>query len=309
MAYQPDSHSNLGYNSYRLSAKKTKVLEAVLQSEIELTPIQVAERTGVNHRTVKVYLRELIKEGKIVQPYHGSYCSQITHGMMFAPLRTHNVVLTSDVSWLDFSDDFVEIVGSVKIRVQYGLERRKITGTISSDGGMDKNTIVFALNRFYDLVKARTNHDLETVLVKTFEMNRDYQGVRLDGVKCYTKKGLFDVLERLYQKEENLVRQEYKVSTPMKVDEFMSLIQGGVSSYNMQQGLFMLVQEQKQLVDAVKSNNWQILKVTEVMQKIVERGKQKTFAEMSNMMQLRPIKRMVKVIDRSFQKSILEWMV
>jgi hypothetical protein len=273
-----------------------------LESERELAPVEVAQKSGIKHTTVKVYLRELMKEGKIVQPYHGTYCGKVTHGMMFAPLRTHNVVLSSETCWLDFSDDVVEQTGGVKVRVQFGLERRKITGTLSCDDGMDRNCVLFALNRFFDIVRVRTGRELDMVTVKTFEVNRDVQGVRLDGVKCYTKKGLFQTVERLYQKEEDVVRYEHKVSTPMKVDEFVALLQGGVSSYNMQQGLYALIQEQKALVESVKGNNWQILKITEAMEKLT--GKVHKEPEgLDKFVHVRSIKK------QPSQRNLVDWMV
>ena len=120
---------------------------------------------------------------------------------------------------------------------------------------MDKNAVLFALNRFFDIVENRTGRGVDQVVVKTFEANRDFLGIRLDGVKCYTKQGLLGVIERIYQKEENLVRCEDKITRHMTVDEFTALIHGGVSSYNLHQGLFMLSQRVEKLVVAIKFQN------------------------------------------------------
>jgi len=180
--------TNRSYNSWYSLPTKEKILRVVEESEVELTPKEISSRSGVNHSTTRFYLRELLKENKIVQPYRGAYCSKIIHGMIFVPLRVHNIVVTSSAPWLDFSDDVVEWTGSVKVRVQFGLQRRKITGRISCDAGMDVNACLFALNRFFDLVKERTGRVLEEVVVRTFEVNRDISGLRLNGYKCYTRK-------------------------------------------------------------------------------------------------------------------------
>jgi hypothetical protein len=57
--------------------------------------------------------------------------------------------------------------------------------------------------------------------------NKDYHGVRIDGVQCVTKTDLFGMVERVYQKEENLVRKERKVTRPMSVTKFEEAISKG----------------------------------------------------------------------------------
>ena len=262
--------SNSNYNRYGGISKKERILKTVRESEIELTPKIIAQKTGLNHSTVKVYLRQLLEKNKIVQPYPGSYCSQITHGMMMAPLRTHNVILTVEAPWLRFSDDYTEWYGDVKVRVQFGLQRHKITGRISCEAGMDRNSVHFALSRFYDIVKERTSHDVEQVVVKTFEVNRDYAGIRLDGFKCYTRKGLFGAIERIYQKDE-LVRHEHKITKPMTIDEFTALVRGGVTEYNVQQGLFVLAKKVEALTEAQKFINEKFLQIMKVQNAILQK--------------------------------------
>jgi len=252
---------DLSGDSHKELSKKQRILKVIDSSEMELTPRQIATMAGVKHSTTRDYLRQLLKQGKIVQPYPSSYCSHITHSMIVAPLRTHNILLTAGAPWLAFSDDTTEYTGEVKVRIQYGLQRRKITGRISCDAGMDRHSVMFALNRFYDLVKQKTGHDLDTVTVKTFELNRDKEGVRLDGAKCYTRKGLFGIIERIYQKDSNTVRMEQKISTPMTVDKFTALLRGGVTTYNITQGLYALVQEIRILTTAQKFMNRELIEL------------------------------------------------
>ena len=261
--------SNPNYNRYGGTSKKQRILKTVRESEIELTPKIIADKTGINHSTVKVYLRRLLELNKIVQPYPGAYCSQITHGMMFAPLRTHNVIVTVEAPWLSFSDDYSEFYGEVKVRVQFGLQRHKVTGRISCDAGMDKNSVHFALSRFYDIVKEKTDHEVDQVVLKTFEVNRDYAGIRLDGFKCYTKQGLFGAVERIYQKDD-LVRHEHKITKPMTIDEFTALVRGGVTEYNVQQGLFVLAKKVEALTEAQKFINEKFLEIMRVQNAILK---------------------------------------
>jgi len=178
------------------------------------------------------------------------------------PLRVHNLILTCEAPYLSISDDISEIHGNVKLRAQFGIKRHKITGRISCDDGMDYNTLCFAISRFYELSRIRTGRAIGEVIVKTFEANRDFQGIRIDGsIGCLTRKGLFDVIERIYQKSENVVRLEEKVSVPMNVLQFESLIKGGITGYNVTQGLFMMMQKIESLTEAWKFSNRMLMDI------------------------------------------------
>ncbi len=256
----------------RLSKKQT-ILKLVDESEFELFPRQISDETGLNHNTVRYYLRELLSEGKILQPYKGTYASKITYGMMIAPLRCHNVVVSVDAPWLDFSDDSTEWTGDVKLRIQYGLQRRRITGRFSCkkvSRGMDRDTLLFVFNRFYDLFEARTGRKVENVIVKTFEFNRDVAGVRVDGVKCFTRTSLNSFIERVYQKGD-VARAEVKVSREMSVSQFEALIHGGIPYVDIVQAQYVLSKRLDELTDAQKFTNRLLQDVARLMKEFIKK--------------------------------------
>lgn len=269
---QQDDNENCNrcYNSYYSSSRSSiskKVFRLVEESQEPLSPKEVTEKLHIKSSTARGTLRRLFIQGKIVQDYDGKYCSKITHGVMrqhqggLPSWKVHNLVVTSGAVWLSHKlDDVVEETGDVKIHVQFGLQRRKITGRFSCDKSMEKDTALFALNRWLDIVKQKTGHDLQSFEVRTCEISRDFEKIRLDGdFKCLTRKSLFGVIERIYQKEEDVVRHEFKTSKSINLIEFESLLKGGASNYNLTQGLFMVVQEVKKLVEAVKfSNEWTV---------------------------------------------------
>jgi len=194
--------------------------------------------------------------------------------MIFVPLRVHNVILSVDAPWLDFSDDLTEWVGDVKVRVQFGLERRRLTGRISCDKGMDRNAVLFALQRCYDIMQKRTGRPVENVTVKTFEMNRDYQGVRIDSkeyAQCYTVKGLYDMLERIYQKEDTVVRTEQKITKSLSISEFEALMRGGVTGFNLQQAVFALTQQVRELTEAQKFTNEKMVQILRIQEALLNK--------------------------------------
>jgi hypothetical protein len=80
----------------------------------------------------------------------------------------------------------------VKIHVCFGSERRKISGYIVCDvGGMSHDACLLALNRWFDLVNDRLGFQLCDLEILTFKCNKDYHGIRLDGVQCITQTDLY----------------------------------------------------------------------------------------------------------------------
>lgn len=244
------SKKDRGHDSLGLVSKKARILQCINNAAEEITPLEIHEKTMINHSTVKNYCRRLLAEERINQSRHGSYEKLPTHGVGFDPLTTHNIVLSVMAPWLDFSDEVVEWTGSVKLRVQFGIKRKKITGSISCDEGMDKNATMFALHRFFDVVKERSGHDVEKVVFKTFEVNKDAYGVRLDGGwKCFTKKRLFDVIECIYQKDEGVVRAELKINRDLDLENFQALIMGGMAGYDENQRTVYLGKKIERLIE------------------------------------------------------------
>lgn len=187
------------------------------------------------------------------------------------PLTVHNVALRVSLSEDVLSWSVDEFVGDVKVHVCFGSERRKISGYIANDFGMGKDACLFAIHRWFDIAEKHLGRPLpEPLELTSFEQNRDYGGLRLDGVQCVTKKGLDGMIERVYQKEEGLIRAEHKVSKSMSFTEFESLLQGGVSSYNQVQGQFALMQQVGALTEALKFTNSRLLEIEKQNQALMK---------------------------------------
>lgn len=254
--------------SQKHSNLRSRIIELIESSEIELSPIQIAQKLNANHSSVRVYLPQLVAQNKILTPYPGYYCSKSTHGVRFGGLRVHNIVAVADVCvGVHFED--VVVVGDVKVRVVGGVERQRVSVFVSCDAGMDRNSCLLALDKGFGLAKLRLGFEVEDIVLKTFELNRDYLGVRVDRATCLTRRGLYDVVERVYSKGEGVVRHEHKISRDMGVKEFESLLMGGVSGYNVTQANFALIQEVKKLTDAVKMNNSLLVGQSKILEGVV----------------------------------------
>lgn len=245
-----------------------RVFQFMDNSEIEVTPLQIAQNLHANRNTIRGILRQLLAKGKVVQPYHGAYQSFRIDGMRFAPLRLHNIILTVEGLEVASHWEWNEKIGECGLSVVFGTERGKATARISCDRGLDRNACLFAVKRCVEVIQYRLGHAVENVIVKTVEFNKDYSGVRLDGRQCLTVKGLYDVIERVYQKEENLVRHEFKVSTPMELRNFEGLLKGGLGQFNMTQAIFESLQEQRRYekkVDFLCSHVENLTRILEAM--------------------------------------------
>lgn len=237
-------------SQWRGFSKQKLVLQVVEDSKIPLTPKQVYDEicpeVDIKPSTVRKYLRRLYEQEKVLQPYPGYYCNSITYGMIKGELRVHNVFFSVDAPFLKrFSKigDITELTGDVKLFVQFGKQRRNLSGKISNDvPGMAKDTLLFALNRVLDLMEDRTRQVVsEGFTLTSFETNRDYPGKRLDGeITCLTKKQLFEVIERIYQKDDDTVRCERKISSDLKVEEAVALLRNEPNDPNIAQGLFVV---------------------------------------------------------------------
>ena len=84
--------------------------------------------------------------------------------------------------------------------------------------------------------------DWRKMMVSSFEFNNDWQGVRLDGVKAVTLKAFDGSFRRIYNKRFGL-RDEVKVVGARRVEDVLLLMQGGVSTYSLQQFLFQTLQQ------------------------------------------------------------------
>jgi hypothetical protein len=236
-------------------------------SEIELRPAEIARKlhapkkpTLGQYTTVRTSIRKLLHKGLIIQPYQGAYCNKITYGVRFVPLSVHNISLRSFVCQDLKSWEKDEFIGGVKIHVCFGQERRKVSGYIACDvGGMSHDACLLALNRWFDIVHNHLGFQLNDLQILTFELNKDYHGLRIDGVQCITRTDLFGMIERVYQKEESLVRKEQKTITPMSVNKFEEAISKGFNEHSNAQANFELKQAVNGNSEALKYTNSRLL--------------------------------------------------
>ena len=274
-----NTSSNTSLNCLASSKRwsvENRVFHVIDASEIELRPVEIARKIHAPYKptrgqctTVRGIIRKLLDKGLILQPYPGAYCNKITYGVRFVPLCVHNISLRSFVCQDVEHWEKDEFVGGVKIHVCFGSERRKVSGYIACDvGGMSHDACLLALHRWFDIVQDHLGWQINDLEILTFECNKDDYGVRIDGVQCMTKTNLFGMIERVYQKEENLVRKERKITRPMSVTKFEEAISKGFKDSEGAQHNFELKQELKRNSEALKFTNSRLLQVEKLQEAI-----------------------------------------
>jgi hypothetical protein len=247
----------LSYNSYRGGVNKTKrILKVLRESETPLKPSEIAFFAKVNHSTTRVYLRRLLAQGEVTQPFPQVYVTKTIHGVVGDFVRVHNLVLGVDAPGLSRGiRGFEGWFGAVKLRVVFGARRGKITGFVSCDEGMDFDKTVLVMDKFKQIVFERTGAKISDgeVNVVTCELNEDRQDIRLDGLKSVTVKDFVGSLERIYNKGGGL-RSEVKVK-PQSIEHIYGVLKGGMTPYQILQGIGLLTSEIKELKEVMKFNN------------------------------------------------------
>ncbi|MCL2287765.1 MAG: hypothetical protein FWC33_01080 [Candidatus Bathyarchaeota archaeon] len=253
---------NFGYSI------EERICHVIDASEVELKPSEIARKIHAPHKptagqytSVRVICARLLQRGLVIQPYPGTYCSKITYGVRFVPLMLHNIRLHSNLCMDVKSEVISEVVGGIGIKVVFGSERRKVSGVISCDAGMSRDACLFAVNRWFELVEKKLGFCLNDLVLTTWELNKDHAGIRIDGIQCVTKRDLYGMIERTYQKEENLVRKEWKISTPMSLNKFEEAVSKGLAGIEKAQDLKDLRDEVRGVWKALKFNNSRMLEL------------------------------------------------
>jgi len=262
------------YNFTYVINKKEVILNILRKADRPLSPKEILALSGLNYNTIKVYLRQLLASGRVKQPYRGAYLvTKITHGVIVEGVlpRVHNLVLS--VPWLrpkyGIGPYLIE-VGFVRIRVVPGAQRRRITGFISCDKGLDYNGFCLAVELFRSKLREfGVDPPLEAIRVKTVELSEDYRSLRLDGLKCLTLRDLRGGLERIYNIPEGL-RSEVRFEN-RSMHEIYALLKGGITSYNLLQGQFMIIRKLDEFMEALKRNNELVFQALRLMKALLEK--------------------------------------
>ena len=243
-------------------SKKETIVKILETERSPLTPKQITWHSkadsrfeALNHNTVKVYCRQLLHRMKIQQPLHGYYeVTKTMYGVGMTPVRVHDLRLVWRVGLFKSVYKFSDVVGGVKIECQYGSKRGKVSAMVACDKGFDFHTVCFAVDLIKRIAWEKAGVNLDAVPCEVCcELNEDYVGVRLDGIKCATVKSFLGDLERIYNKDD-LLRSEVKIGKTDLASVYV-MLKGGVTPYNILQTQYMILQEIKRVASALEAQN------------------------------------------------------
>ncbi|MBT0161008.1 MarR family transcriptional regulator, partial [Candidatus Bathyarchaeota archaeon A05DMB-2] len=244
------SHS---YYRFSLSGNTKRVKETVDQSPIPITPLEISQKTGIKHATVRRCLIRLARKGFVEKPYYGYYVgskadvtlkSSMVKGGCDPWPRLHSLRLRAS-GLVGGPCDWRRNLGMVNVTFQ---RHKNGSGTVFvgcvGDSSLDYVSFRLLLEAMREDLGLLGITDWKTMRVSSFEFNNDFQGVQLDGVKAVTLKAFDGSFRRLYNKRFGL-RDEVKATGPRRVEDVLLLIQGGVSTYSIFQFLVKTHQQLK----------------------------------------------------------------
>lgn len=253
------------------SPRRQRILTVLRKAEQPLWPKEIGVRAKVKRGTTRVYLRQLLKEGLLLQPERGLYVINPSHGVGRPPRVQDLWLSVLRVPVPRGIPRALEFYGDVKIQVTFGSKRDRITAVVSSPTGMDITVCSFALARVKGIIKEVLGAEIsdQDIWVRNCEFSEDYVGIRLEGLSCVTVKSFLGSLRRIYNKGPGL-RSEVKVR-PDSVEGILALLRGGVTPYHAVQGVFLVEQRVKELTTAIKWTNQGIQEVAALLRELLKR--------------------------------------
>ncbi len=243
-----DNPSHFNYTRGFSDIEK-EILEEVNRSASLITPKEIALKTKIKHSTVRKTILRLFKRGFIDKVYHGHYASNgysVTFGgsmlksdaEIFFP-KIHSIRFTvRDVDreaskWL-LNLDIIRIKFIV-----YENGTAQVFIDCEGDYSFDYVSFRILVDR---VLKELSVDDWDQVSISSPEWNLDYEGWKLDGVKALTLKAFDNSFRRIYNKKFG-IRDEVKIKGAIPLDEALTVLQGGISNYNLLQTLYLAMRQ------------------------------------------------------------------
>lgn len=243
-----------------------RIYEYIRKADRPVTPLEISDALNINRKTTRARISELRKTGKIARAFHGHYTCDKVHGgrefaeVAFGGVRVQNLHVVSgrlskrvvraervEKEWAGVGADNT---GFLKVVVEFGVSFNRVNWRLVAPDGVDLHGLRLARAYVEALLMGRGFGGFGW-MVRNVEQFRDFMGVRLEGLKSVTLDNLDSTLEKMYQKSYGL-RHEVRTSKLMGLDEMQALIQGGVPTMNIVQGVNLMVQEVRNQGDTMR---------------------------------------------------------
>jgi len=254
--------------------KLREIVEVLRSRPWGLNAEKISSLTKMNYNTCRTYCNRLCDLGVLIKPTRGFFRLNPKYGVgeLVVP-RVHNVRVRFFVGGKIESDRVFKEVGNVKFDVSFGSKRGKVYGIISCGEGLDYTGFCLAIDYFKRILKLKLGSKVsdDSIEVDSIELNEDYSKLKIEKRgEVLTVQSVKGSLERIYNKAGGL-RSEVKVK-PDSLHSIYALLKGGVSSYNILQGIFLQNQRIEELTEALKFQNALQGQNNRLLQAIFDRG-------------------------------------
>jgi len=242
-----------------------------------VSPYSVSKDLNLNPNSVRARLSELSRFGPVERVFHGHYSIAPTYrvGEEIRPL-IHDLRAVAVVERVFKSDEWsyeYETMGhdgldTFKVWLQFGKKRNKITCGIKSPLGLDLDKFRL-VRRLVECELARRDYVWPMEWSVTVHFNKDYFGIRLDGLKCITWDDIDGIMVRFYNKGKGL-RREVVTGRPISLLEVEALLQGGMSVYQVVQAQMSTTYAVKDMVEKIDKMSWLNHQILKQQQSILE---------------------------------------
>ena len=168
-----------------------------------------------------------------------NWCLHKTPTYMYKPFDN---LLCENVELHVFTNDTVEFfVSATKMPLDY----ERFVRVISFLDGIFLGCFRFSLIEY-----------MNEVSVHKIEWNKDFEGIKLNGLKSITLSEVAGIVERIYNKDGKLRKETILTdrSVQMKLGDVMeTIMRGGVGDYYLKQSLGIIAQDQKYILEGIKA--------------------------------------------------------
>lgn len=224
--------------------KKQKILDIVKSHPEGVNAKYVSLESKLNHSTVRNYLRELVRDGKVYRPEKTHIYKSVantTYGV--AELKIQNVRLgfTVPTTIILTHEKIIETIADISLYIEFGETHQYVSATVGAEPPLTLREFKLLIKIFKDKVKERIGIEPtdKDIVVTSIELNQDYCGLRLDGINCVTLDGFYGFIEKIYNKKD-CVRKEVKICQPISLESLYTLLTGGFKNFVLSDYVFNL---------------------------------------------------------------------
>jgi predicted transcriptional regulator len=243
--------------------KKDKVLNILHKHKEGVFPKHLSLYTGINHNSVRSMLKIMEREGLVKkhQKIRGVYLVVDNSPHSLLCYNFHNLTLVYELKEkLINKTEIIEnnVINLFKYSITFGKGKQKVSMILSTDYPFNVSSLCLAGELFRYKVKEKLGFapQLNKIIIKGLEINKDYLGIKLEGVNCITLESLV-ALFRIYQKKAG-VREELKLKIPVDMDFLDRVLKKGVCAMEEMSLINVSLNNQKKIMKMLENLNSKI---------------------------------------------------